>query len=85
MPDKSKDPEKSKWLLKPPAADEANIAISIGDQAQVSPELLDALQDLADRLKAGAAGGETAKQMECAEVVIGECRTHMTCQGVTIT
>ena len=81
MPDKSKDSEKSKWLMKPPAADEANISIAVGDQAKLSPELIEQLENLARQLNVDPAA---KAKIICGDVVIGECRVHMTCQGVSV-
>jgi hypothetical protein len=65
------------WIVKP---DEARIDIAVGPDAQLSPELRAALDQLAQALETQQ---DVQGYIHCEKVSFDECKWYMTCTGVT--
>ena len=61
--------------------DQADISIAVGQDANLSPAVLQALEALAAALEQSQAS-QLKPQMSCEIVAVGPCAVHMACQGV---
>src|SRR5438046_10703823 len=50
MASQSEPPEDLRWLLEPPAPGEVHLHVAVGEGAQLTPELQEALEQLLSRL-----------------------------------
>lgn len=64
------------WVVAP---DEARIEVAIGEHAQLSPELREALDHLAQLVERGQ---EVQGYVRCDEVHMGPCYNYYSCKGV---
>jgi hypothetical protein len=64
------------WVVAP---DESRIEIAIGPDARLSPELRQALDQLAQVLEQQQ---EVQGYTTCEEVSVGNCRQYFSCKGV---
>jgi hypothetical protein len=71
------DAELSRWLIEPPAAKEIRVSIRIGDEAQLTPEVVAALDQLTKVLESG---GEVSGF--CGAFQTKPCAAFSTCTGL---
>lgn len=68
--------DESEWVVAP---DEARIEIAIGTEAKISPEVRQALDQLAQTLEGR---DEVQGYFFCKDVTVGTCLTFISCRGV---
>jgi hypothetical protein len=68
--------DERKWVVEP---EDARIEVAIGEQAQLSPELREALEHLAQIIERGQ---EVEGYFQCNEVHFGPCYSYFSCKGV---
>jgi len=80
MPDNPSD-----WISHPPAPNEARIAIAIGRNAKLNPELRDSLEQFARSLSQGTDPHQRGihSDLACQRVYIGECAVFVECHTVS--
>lgn len=61
--------------------DQADISIAVGQDANLSPAVLQALEALAAAVEQSQAS-QLKPQMTCDVVKVGPCAVHMDCKGV---
>ncbi len=72
MASQAEPPEDLRWLLEPPAPGEVHLHVAVGEGAQLSPELQEALEQLLSRLH------ETEFEVSafCRLITCGALSTH---------
>jgi len=83
VPDRPDNP--SDWLSHPPAPNEARIAVAIGKNAKLNPELRDALDQFARSLREDADPRQRGVHANvlCPRVSIGECMIFLQYEDVS--
>lgn len=69
-----------RWLVGP---GEAHIDIAVGREARLSPELLEALRNVA-RVLQGEGDQSSLRSMECPQITIENCEILVSCRGITM-